>query len=111
MCGSFLCAIYKFSFKFVTNNSNYIRCLFYVAMLLMPAKIKPKSFESTQNFFFTNVSCLRACLGARLLPQSYQYPSLLEGTDRIGGQLHRDKECPFQWCNYIWQSLEEGAGK
>ena len=34
-------------------------------------------------------------MGARLLPQSYQYPNLLEGADRVGIQLHGDKECPF----------------
>ena len=27
------------------------------------------------------LSCLRACLGARLLPQSYQYPNLWEGAN------------------------------
>ena len=26
---------------------------------------------------------------------SYQYPNLSEGADRVGGQLRRDKECPF----------------
>ena len=36
-----------------------------------------------------------ACLGARLLPQSYQYPNLSGGADRVGGQLRGDKECPF----------------
>ena len=41
------------------------------------------------------VSCLRACWGAWLLPQSYQYLNLPEGADRIGGQLRGDKECPF----------------
>ena len=49
--------------------------------------------------FFTTrggcVSCLRACMGARLLPQSYQYPNLPEGADRVRGQLRGDKECPF----------------
>ena len=67
-------------------------------MLLTPAQIKPKSFELRRNSFFTQgrcVSCLCACLGARLLPQSYQYPNLSEGTDCIAGQLCRDKECPF----------------
>ena len=57
-------------------------------------------------FFFTRggcSSCLRACLGARLLPQSYQYPNLSEGADRVGGQL--------RGVTMIWQSLEEGAGK
>ena len=50
------------------------------------------------HFFFTPggcASCLRACLGARLLPQSYQYPNLSEGADRISGQLRGDKESPF----------------
>ena len=41
-------------------------------MLLTPAQIKPKSFELRRNsVFFTRggcASCLRACLGARLLP-------------------------------------------
>ena len=67
-------------------------------MLLTPAQIKPKSYESRRNSFFTRggcASCLRACLGARLLPQSYQYPNLSEGADRVGGQLRGDKECPF----------------
>ena len=46
---------------------------------------KPKSFESRRNsfFFFTrggSASFLRACLGARLLLQSYS-----EGADRVGG--------------------------
>ena len=44
-------------------------------MLLTPAQIKPKTFESKGNFFFFLLlfltrggwaSCLRACLGARL---------------------------------------------
>ena len=67
-------------------------------MLLTPAQIKPKSFELRRNSFFTRggcISCLRACLGTRLLPQSYQYPNLSEGTDRIAGQLCGDKERPF----------------
>ena len=44
-----------------------------------PAQIKPKSFDSRRNFFFFTrggcVSCLHECLGARLFPQSYQYPN------------------------------------
>ena len=85
-------------------------------MLLTPAQIKLKSFEWRRNsfFFFTqggSVSCLCACLGARLLPQSYQYPNLSEDADRVGGQLRGDKRVPLQWHNQIWQSLEDGAGK
>ena len=66
-------------------------------------------------FFFTRggcVSCLRRCLGARLLPQSYQYPNFSEGADRVDGQLRGDKDrVPLQWRNQIWQSLEGGARK
>ena len=52
-----------------------------------------------------------ACFGARLFLQSYQYPNLSEGADRVAGQLRGDKEYLFQWRNQIWQSVEEGAGK
>ena len=41
-------------------------------------------------------SHLHGCLGAMLLPQSYQYPNLSrEGADRVDEQLRGDKECPF----------------
>ena len=52
------------------------------------------TFESRRNSFLTRggcASCLRVCLGARLLPQSYQYPNLSEGADRVGGQLREIK--------------------
>jgi len=84
--------------------------------LLTPAQIKPKSSESRRIFFidfFTRggcVSCLRACLGARLLPQSYQYPNLSEGADRVAGQLRGDKECPFSGVTKsgrVWRKVPE----
>ena len=87
--------------------------------MLTSAQIKPKSFESRRNsffsssFFFTQVgcaSCLRANLGARLLPQSYQYPNLSEGADRVGGQLRGDKECPFSGVTKsgrVWRKVPE----
>ena len=56
------------------------------------------------------VSCLRACFGARLLLQSYQYPNLSEGTDHVGGQLHGDKECPFSGVTKsgrVWRRVPE----
>ena len=102
--------------KFVTNNSNYIRRLFYVAMLLTPAQIKPKSFESRRNFFFFKsgvdeshvyVTCVLGRYVASTVlsvpklqgaEKRYsvcdQYPNLSEGPDRVGGQLHGDKEWP-----------------
>ena len=82
-------------------------------MLLTTAQIKPKSFQSRGNSFFTRggcVSCLRACLGTRLLPQSYQYPNFSEGADRVGGQLRGDKEGPFNGVTKsgrVWRKMPE----
>ena len=88
-------------------------------MLLTPAEIKPKLFESRRNsfFFFTRggcASCLRACLCARLLPQSYQYPNLSEGADRVGGQLRGDNECPFSGVTKsvrVWRKVPESDAR
>ena len=83
----------------------------------MPAQIKPKSFESRRNPFFTwggCASCLRACLGAKLLPQSYQYPNLSEGADHVGGQLRGDKECPFSdvtKSGRVWRKVPESGAR
>ena len=85
-------------------------------MLSTSAQTKPESFESRRNSFFSwdgCVSCLHACLGARLLPQSYQYPNLSEGANRVGGQLCGDKECPFSGVTKSgrvwWKVLESDA--
>ena len=80
------------------------------------SQIKPKSFESRWNSssFFTRggcASCLGVCLGARLLPQSYQYP---KGADRVGGQLRGDKECPFSGVTKsgrVWRKLPESDAR
>ena len=86
-------------------------------MLLTPAQTKPKSFKSRRNFIFTRrvcASCLLACLGARLLPQSYQYPNLSEGADRVGGQLRGDKECPFSGVTKsgrVWRKVPESDAR
>ena len=50
------------------------------------------------------------CLGARLLPQPYQYSNLLEGADRVSGQLRGDKECPFSGITKsgrVWRKVPE----
>ena len=68
-------------------------------------------------FFFTwggCVSCLRACFGARLLPQSYYYPNLSEGADRVAGQLRGDKECPFNGATKsgrVWRKVPESDAR
>ena len=84
-------------------------------MLLTPAQIKPKSFESRRNLFGTRggcISCVRACgLGARLLPQSYQFS---EGADCVGGQLHGGKECPFSGVTKsgrVWRKMPESGAR
>ena len=71
----------------------------------------------TELFCFTRggcVSCLRVCFGARLLPQSYQYPNLSEGADRVGGQLRGDKECPFSGITKsgrVWRKVPESGAR
>ena len=84
-----------------------------MTMLLTPAEIKPNSFEMRRNsfllllFFFSGcASYLRACLGARLLP----HPNFSEGADRVGGQLHGDKERPFigvTKSGRVWRKVPE----
>ena len=88
-------------------------------MLLTPAQIKPKSFESRRNSFFLSffllftrggcVLCLRACLGS-----TYQYPNLSEGADRVCGQLREDKECPFSGVTKsgrVWRKVPESDAR
>ena len=77
-------------------------------MLLTPAQIKPKSFESRQNFFsffFTRggcASCSRACLGVcvythtpsiafrHLPPNSARFSYAIDGALFISVQLSSD---------------------
>ena len=89
-------------------------------MLLTPAQTKPNLSESRQNsffFFFTRggcISCLRGCLGARLLPQSYYNPNLSESADCIGGQLRGDEECPFSGITKpgrVWRKVPESNAR
>ena len=102
------------------QTTQIISDICFITKLVTTAQITAKSFESRRNsfsFFFTRggcVSCLRACLGARLLPQSYQYPNLSEGADRDGGQLRGDKECPF--CGVtksgrVWRKVPESDAR
>ena len=49
-----------------------------------------------------------------LLPQSYCYPNLSEGGDRVGGQLHGDKECPFSAITNsgrVWRKVPESDAR
>ena len=58
--------------------------------------------------------CLRGCLGARLLPQSYQYPNLSDGADRVAGQLRGDQEYPFSGVTKsgrVWRKVPESDAR
>ena len=49
-------------------------------------------------------------MGAMLLPQSYQYPNLSEGADRVGEQLRGDRERPFSdvtKSGRVWRKVPE----
>ncbi len=49
-----------------------------------------------------------------MLPQSYQYPNLSEGADRVGGQLRGDKECPFSGITKsgrVWRKIPESDAR
>ena len=52
--------------------------------------------------------------GARLLPQSYQYPNLSVGADRVAGQLRGDKECLFSGVTKsgrVWRMVPESNAR
>ena len=66
-------------------------------MLLKPAQIKLKSFESRQNSLLS-LDALHVYVHAWALGCFYSHIStqtFLEGADRISGHLCGDKECPF----------------
>ena len=49
-----------------------------------------------------------------MLPQSYQYRNLSEGADRVGGQLHEDKKCPFSGVTKsgrVWRKMPESGAR
>ena len=53
-------------------------------------------------------------MGAKLLPQSYQYPNLSEGADRVAGQLLGDKECLFSGVTKsgrVWRRVPESDAR
>ena len=109
------------SSKFVTNNSNKTRRVIYSHQQSLHQHKQNHNRlnrDWTLFLFFTRggcVSCLRACLGARLLLQSYQYPNLSEGADRVAaGQLRGNKQCPFSDVNKpgrVWRKVPESDAR
>ena len=87
-------------------------------MLLTPAQIKPKSFESRRTLFFSlpGVDASHVYVRSRALGcfQSYQYRNLSEGAGRVGGQLRRDKERPFSGVTKsgrVWRKGPESGAR
>ena len=101
-------------------------------MLLTPAQTEPKSFQSRRpppphptphlfSFFFfllflPGVNVSHVYVRARALGcfQSYQYPNLSEGADRVSGQLRGDKQCSF--CGVtksgrVWREMPESDAR
>ena len=73
-------------------------------------KVYTSTNKTTIVWIKTELFFLRACLGVRLLLQSYQYPNLSEGADRITVQLREDKECPFSGVTQsgrVWRKVPE----
>ena len=63
-------------------------------MLLTPAQIKPKLFESRWNFFFiprVDVSHIYVSAWS----YKYKYPNLFKGSDHVSEQQNGDKAYPF----------------
>ena len=77
-----------------------------------PTGICPGPFSLESGALTTELSPSHVYVRAGALGcfQSYWYPNLSEGADRVGGQLRGDR-VPLKWRNQIWQSLEERAGK
>ena len=86
-------------------------------MLLTPAQIKPKLFESRQNSFFCPGwmrLMFTSVLGHLAASTVILVPNLSEGTDRVGGQLHGDKECPFSGITKsgrVWRKVPESDAR
>ena len=49
-----------------------------------------------------------------MLLQSYEYPNVSEGADRVAGQLRGDKECPFSGVTKsgrVWRKVQESDAR
>ena len=99
----FFLFLFSFSFSFYTSTNK--------------TKIVSNGPELFSFLFLPrggSVSCLHGCLGARLFPQSYQYPNLSEGADRVGGQQRGDKKCSLSGVtNFgrVWRKLPESDAR
>ena len=89
-------------------------------MVLTPAQIKPKPFESKRNSlssffsFFTGVDAPHVYVRAWALGSFHSLigtRTFRRGADCVVGQVRGDKECPFSGVTKSGRGWEEGAGK
>ena len=83
-------------------------------MLLTPAQIKRKSFESRRNsFFLPGVDASHVYVRAWALGCFHSHIFFFISTQPFRRALAAsvDSCAEMKWRNQIWQSLEEGAGK
>ena len=85
-------------------------------MLPTPGQIKTGTFESRRNLFLPGVDASHDYVRAWAQGcfQSYQYPNLSEGADRVGGQLRGDKEYPFSGVTNsgrVWREVPESDAR
>ena len=67
------------------------------------------SRDGTLFLFYPGVYVRAWALGC-FYSHFYQYPNLSEGADRVGGQLHEDKEYPFSSVakyGKVWRKVPE----
>ena len=87
-------------------------------MLLTPAKIKPKSFESRRNSFLPGVDVPHVYVRAWALAGCFHSlictrTRLSEGAD-LDGQLRGDKKCPFSGVTKsgrVWRKVPESDAR
>ena len=94
---SFVCLSLSVSVSLSLSLSLYLCLSVYVSLCLSVSVSLSLYLSVSVSLSFTRggcASCLRACLDAMLLPQSYQYPNLSEGAGSVCGQLRGDKKCP-----------------
>ena len=107
------------SSTFVLQTTQIISDVYFITdHVAYPAQIKSKLSASRQTLLFYFLPGVDAshvyvrALGARLPPQSYWYPDLWEGADRVAGQLRGDKECPFSGVTgRVWRKVPESAAR
>ena len=79
---------------------------------LRPRKPEGSLGRTAQDVHLDSHTAPELC--ARLFLQSYLYPNLSVGADRVAGQLRGDKECPFSGVTKsgrVWRKVPESDAR